>query len=860
MAPRPTRMEYPTRTSYEPSEPSRTNAGSDSPTPTMIGPYRLIELIGEGGFGMVWLAERREPMVQRVAIKTLKPGLDTRAVIARFEQERQALALMDHPNVARVFDAGAAENGRPYFVMEYVKGDTITEFCDKHTLGVRERLELFATVCDAISHAHTKGIIHRDLKPSNILVSGDRANPIAKVIDFGIAKAVSASLSQSTLVTERGQLVGTLEYMSPEQADLKSADIDTRSDVYSLGVVLYELLAGVLPFDSSELRSAGFAEMQRIVRDVDPPRPATRISKLGDRASLIAERRRTSANGLQRELARELEWIPLKAMRKDRTERYRSPADLRDDLRNYLDGKPLIAGPESASYRIRKFVRRRKSLVVAAVVVLLGAAIGVGGLGFGYVRAQRAASAEARERQRAQNTIAFFQDMLASVNPEKAQGREVTVRDILDSAAERVGPQLGPDPLLEAAMRETIGETYFTLGRFSEAAVHLTKAADLRTRSGDTESRQALTTRHNSAAAVLQSGDRVRARSLLVEVEKDRSRVLGPGDSDTLASQDLLAYILQLDGDEEQALELYRKTYEAQKAAIGARARETLSTLASITDVLQDLGKTSEAEASARQLIADASAAEDGSDNYMAITGASMLASILMEQGKLAESEALAREVVEKRRRVYGESHYDTLTAENVLALTLQDMGRHQEAGELLAHASEHSARTLGEGHNVTLTYLTNYARSLQNQKKPAEAEPLFRKVLAARESEANPESQATAVVLNNLATALLDLNRPAEAEPLFRRVIAIVDKEMPETHWIRGRSRINLADALADLGRFEEAEREMLRGYDLMDKALPPGNVRRPDAATSLADIYKKWGKPAEESRWRALGTPKPD
>jgi serine/threonine protein kinase len=197
----------------------------------MIGPYRLIELIGEGGFGMVWLAERREPMVQRVAIKTLKPGLDTRAVIARFEQERQALALMDHPNVARVFDAGAAENGRPYFVMEYVKGDTITEFCDKHTLGVRERLELFATVCDAISHAHTKGIIHRDLKPSNILVSGDRANPIAKVIDFGIAKAVSASLSQSTLVTERGQLVGTLEYMSPEQADLKSADIDTRSDV-----------------------------------------------------------------------------------------------------------------------------------------------------------------------------------------------------------------------------------------------------------------------------------------------------------------------------------------------------------------------------------------------------------------------------------------------------------------------------------------------------------------------------------------------------------------------------------------------------------------------------------------------------
>ncbi|UCE48531.1 MAG: serine/threonine protein kinase, partial [Phycisphaerales bacterium] len=333
-------------------------------------------------------------------LKIVKLGMDTKQVVARFEAERQTLALLEHPNIAHVFDAGTTEAGRPYFVMEYVEGKSITKYCDEKKLSVEKRLELFQQVCEGVHHAHQKGIIHRDIKPSNILVSVHDDKPVPKIIDFGIAKAITQPLTDKTLYTEHGQLLGTPEYMSPEQADMAYQDVDTRSDIYSLGVVLYELLAGVPPFDPKKLREGGIDHIQQVICQEEPRTPSARLTSLGDKAKAVAERRRTQIITLTRRLHRELEWIPMKALRKDRTRRYRSASELADDIQNYLTGTPLIAGPESTIYWARKFVRKHAGSVttvaLVAVVVIIGlvASIVIG------CRAERARQQEVLAREK----------------------------------------------------------------------------------------------------------------------------------------------------------------------------------------------------------------------------------------------------------------------------------------------------------------------------------------------------------------------------------------------------------------------------------------------------------------------------
>jgi len=365
---------------------------------TVVGRYELLEMIGEGGMGLVYLAEQKEPVKRRVALKIIKPGMDSKQVIARFEAERQVLALLDHPNIARVFDAGTTEAGRPYFVMEYVKGMSITRYCDRQKLGIEKRLKLFSQVCYAVQHAHQKGIIHRDIKPSNILVSVQDDRAVPKIIDFGVAKAVTQPLTEHTLFTRHGQLLGTPEYMSPEQTDIGNRDIDTRADIYSLGVVLYELLTGVLPFERDILKNKGFIEVQRILTEEEPPHPSIRLTSLGAEAKKIAERRHTQVVTLARRLHRELEWIPLKAMRKDRSRRYRSASELADDIRNYLDGAPLIAGPETAVYRVKKFVQKHAGSVATVVLVAAVIVLGLIVSSAMYFRAEKALQNEAVAR------------------------------------------------------------------------------------------------------------------------------------------------------------------------------------------------------------------------------------------------------------------------------------------------------------------------------------------------------------------------------------------------------------------------------------------------------------------------------
>jgi non-specific serine/threonine protein kinase/serine/threonine-protein kinase len=802
-----------------------------------VGPYRLLQRLGEGGMGEVWLAQQTEPVRRTVALKMIKAGMDSKQVLARFEAERQALALMDHPAVAKVFDAGTTEQGRPYFVMEYVKGLPITEYCDRHKLTYRERLELFQQVCEGVQHAHQKAVIHRDLKPSNVLVAEQDGKPAPRIIDFGLAKATAQRLTEKTMFTELGVLVGTPEYMSPEQADLTGEGVDTRTDVYSLGVILYELLVGVLPFDSKELRSAGLEGIRRKIREEEPVRPSSRVSSGGATSRESAVSRGVDLRTLQRQVSGDLDWITLRALEKDRARRYGSPTELAADIRRHLNDEPVLATPPSVPYRMGKFARRHRAAVVAGSLLLLTLLGGIAGTTVGLVRAKRA-EAEAKLRLEAsERSSRFLGAMLTNVDPIRmgqelrsdldrrvaAAGslgavnmldvaRGVVDRELLVRAGDMINKRLDKDPALAARLRLLIGYSYSNLQLEDSAMVAFRKAIEL-------------------------------------------TRQAGPSDSIGRLAKKALAIRLTVVGgrkNSEEGVSLIEGLLPEVRAGVGEDGTDYLRLRYQRTVAYTNLGDFEKAEPELRDLIPRLrrGGAPDSALLGVALNGLGLTLS--RQPDKRAEAEPPFREAVEVLSRRLGPGHFETINSRNNLANLLGLMHRDAEQVEYLRDVVDVARRNLGDDSRYTVRTVEMLGMALMRLGRIEEAIALYEGVIRARQpNSAMTRAVATATI--NVAATLAGMNHRAEAEKQLAGLERELRSNRPASLDVSyGTTLYNLACLAALRGARASALDLMGRAVDLgsivasqLEQDTDLASLRGPDLDVLIARAKAKAGTP---------------
>jgi serine/threonine protein kinase/tetratricopeptide (TPR) repeat protein len=902
---------------------------------TVLGPYKLMEQIGEGGMGLVFVAEQQQPVRRKVALKVIKPGMDTRQVIARFEAERQALALMDHPNIAKVLDGGQTANGRPYFVMELVKGVPITDYCDQNQVPIRQRLELFVDVCQAVQHAHQKGIIHRDLKPSNVLVMSHDGTPLVKVIDFGVAKAIGQQLTDKTIYTQFSQLIGTPLYMSPEQAGQSGLDVDTRSDIYSLGVLLYELLTGTTPFDKERLRTVGYDEMRRIIREEEPPKPSTRISTLGQAATTVSTQQQGDPKQLSRLFRGELDWIVMKALEKDRDRRYETANGFATDVQRYLRDEPVLACPPSARYRLSKFLRRNKGPVLAAGLVLLALVCGMTGTTWGLLSAQHArqlaetnekhASAERdraeRERRIAEAVRTFLQkdllrqadawvqaDSLRRAGLDALARENPTIKEVLDHAAaglteEKIESRFPKQPLVQAAILQTVGQTYDGIGDYGKAIAHLSRAVQRRRERlgpdhpdtltalkdlgrayadagkydlalpllehtlkvqeaelGD-DHLDTLATCNNLGIANIGAGKYELALSLFVRALKGCEAKLGDDHPDVLRTRQNLAMIHGRTGQMHLAIPLLERTLQAQETALGDDHPETLGsrqTLALMYMFAGTLNLQTDKTARALPLFERTLKVIEvklGRYHPNTIHCRAYLARTYLEGGKLDLAIPLLKRTVKEFEAKVGDDYAETLFCRNLLAEAYRRAGKLDLAIPLFERTLKACEAKLGDEHHYTLYCRGNLARAYLSSTTSDKALSQLARYWANAGNlrQRSPDIHTWFATL--VCTDLLQAKQYAFAEPWLRECLAIRVEKAPDS-WITSYTRAQLGEALLGQRKYGEAEPLLLQGYRGMKERqaqIPPQQQGcLTQARDRLVQLYQAWGKPKEAKEWR--------
>jgi serine/threonine protein kinase len=793
--------------------------------------FHLIRRLGEGGMGQVWLAEQTAPVRRPVALKLIKAGMYDEAIVQRFQSERQSLAIMDHPAIAKVFDAGTTPLGQPYLVMEYVPGLPITDYCDQHKLSIKDRLEIFIQACEGVQHAHQKAIIHRDLKPSNILVIEVDGHPKPRIIDFGLAKTTAPQVTSETLFTQLGQFIGTPGYMSPEQVDLNARDIDTRTDVYTLGVVLYVLLTGLQPFETKRREKPPLEEWLRQLREEDPPNPSTKVSGEKDTSSATADARHTEPKQLISQLRGDLDWITMKALERDRERRYATPLEVAADLQRFLNHEPVIARPASAGYRLRKYARRHRVTVGvgAGLVAILAVFSVVQTLQLRETTQQRDHAKQERdranqERDRATRITDFMTGMFKVPDPSEARGNSVTAREILDRAANDIGKGLAQDPDVQSQMLHDMASTYDNLGLIARAHELAQRALDARSGLHGPDDPKTLESMAQLGLILHQEGHDLEAEKLEREALASERRVLGAEAPLTLETMDVLAVSLKPLGHLNEAEKLGREVVEVGSRTLGPESTVTLMSMGHLGSFLFYEGRYADCEKVLRQAL-DIERRVWGPDHPETLKALTILAIAVHHQGRLAEAEPLYREILTTSERVLGSQHRSTVGAMENLANILVDEGHLAEGEKLNREVLPILVRTLGPDHTTTLIAQLNLALVLEKEGHVRDAERIQRETLAAEIRVHGPENPDTLSTQTDLAETLLRERRYADTEKLARDTFAIQRRTLGPLHPDTLETLQQLGTAMAYRHHYTEASKLFLDVIEEGNNSSSQGN-----------------------------------